>query len=100
MADKDALAATAAALRVLAHPDRLQLVMIIRQGRFCVGDLADTCGIRASATSEHLRLMETSGLLKKEREGQKIYYSASHPLITGAVDVILSSFEGITGLRQ
>jgi len=47
--------------------------------RFNVGELARVCKIQNHMASEHLRLMQRSGLLSSQRDGRKIYYTVTNP---------------------
>lgn len=48
------------------------------QGRLCVSDIAKTFGISMSLASQHLKILEITGLLRREKEGRTVYY---HPRI-------------------
>lgn len=39
-----------------------------------VNDLAKLVGISASAVSQHLRILSITGLVVRERSGQRVYY--------------------------
>ena|SRR5438876_811237 len=70
----DALAQAAECLKILAHPHRLRMIQMLLHGRYTVGQLAEACGIPSHMASEHLRLMQRSGLLASKKEGRKAYY--------------------------
>lgn len=40
----------------------------------CVSSVADKVGITTAGASQHLRILEQAGLIKKLRKGQKICY--------------------------
>lgn len=61
-------------LRTIAHPHRLRMIQMLRQGRFTVGELAEACEIPSPMASEHLRLMQHCSLLESHREGRKVFY--------------------------
>lgn len=67
--------ALAALFRALADPTRVRLIAALEQTELCVGDLAATVGLSDSATSHHLRLLRSLGLVRTRREGRAIYYS-------------------------
>ena len=75
----DALGEAAECLKVLAHPHRLRMIQMLLRGRYTVGELADACGIPSHMASEHLRLMQRSGLLAGQKEGRKAYYEIAEP---------------------
>lgn len=69
----------AAALRVLAHPQRLQMVERLMERDHTVGELADALGVAQSACSQHLNLMRAHGLLASKRNGREVHYRVVNP---------------------
>ncbi len=66
-------------LRTLAHPHRLRMIQVLLRGQYTVGELAEACGIPSHMASEHLRLMQRSGLLTSEKDGRKVHYQIAEP---------------------
>lgn len=79
MLPMEALENAAACLKVMAHPVRLRIVDILMQGEFPVRDIAEMCEVRHNQVCEHLRLMQSCGLLTSERHGQMVYYKIASP---------------------
>ena len=75
----------AAALRVLAHPQRLAIVERLLEEELTVGELAAALEIPPAACSQHLSLMRAHGLLAAGRRGRSVYYRVVDP---AAVHVI------------
>jgi DNA-binding transcriptional ArsR family regulator len=46
----------------------------LTRDRLCVSDIARIHGISMSLASQHLKVLEVTGLLTREREGRSIYY--------------------------
>ena len=65
----------ALAYKVLGDPNRLKIVMALRNVEMCVCDLAAFTGLTDSAVSHQLRRLKDLALVKSRREGQIIYYS-------------------------
>jgi DNA-binding transcriptional ArsR family regulator len=61
--------------RVLGDPNRLKIVIALRNVEMCVCDLAAFTGLTDSAVSHQLRRLKDLALVKSRREGQIIYYS-------------------------
>ncbi|MBI4117860.1 MAG: winged helix-turn-helix transcriptional regulator [Parcubacteria group bacterium] len=60
----------------LSDKRRFQIFkLFIKHGQFCVTDIAKIFNITAAASSQQLKIMEQTGILKKERVGQTICYS-------------------------
>ncbi len=60
---------------LLSDPIRLKIILLLRDGEMCVGDLAETLGISQPKVSYHLKLMHTENLLQRRTEGTWSYYS-------------------------
>lgn len=81
-------------LRTLSHPVRLQMVDMLLQGRYTVGELAEACGVLHHMASEHLRLMQHCQLLGREKEGRKTYYTIAEPGLAAIMHCIHNRFGG------
>lgn len=79
MLPMDALESAAACLKVMAHPVRLRIVDILMQGEFPVREISEMCEVKQHQACEHLRLMQSCGLLRSERRGQMVYYRIASP---------------------
>ena len=75
--------------RVLGDPNRLKIVMALRNVEMCVCDLAAFTGMSESAVSHQLRRLKDLTLVKKRRAGQIIYYALDDECVTGLLDVSL-----------
>ena len=90
--DLAALAEAAECLRTLAHPHRLRMVQMLLRGRFSVGELAEACEIPSHMASEHLKLMQRTGLLSAERDGRFVYYSVAEPHLANIMGCVEARF--------
>ena len=68
--------------RVLGDPNRLKIVMALRNVEMCVCDLAAFTGLSDSAVSHQLRRLKDLALVKSRRDGQIIYYSLDDEHVT------------------
>ena len=73
--------------RVLGDPNRLKIVMVLRNLEMCVCDLAAFTGLSESAVSHQLRRLKDLALVKSRRDGQIIYYSLDDEHVTGLLEV-------------
>jgi DNA-binding transcriptional ArsR family regulator len=97
LTDLDALEQAAECLRTLAHPHRLRMIQLLLRGRYTVGELAEACGIPSHMASEHLRLMQRSGLLSSEKEGRKAFYQIAEPHLANIMACVEARFGGRSG---
>ena len=61
--------------KVLGDPNRLKILMALRDVEMCVCDLAAFLGLTESAISHQLRRFKDLALVKSRRDGQVIYYA-------------------------
>mgnify|MGYP000706177089 FL=1 len=73
--------------RVLGDPNRLKIVLVLRDVEMCVCDLAAFTGLSESAMSHQLRRLKDLALVKSRREGQIIYYTLDDEHVTKLLDV-------------
>ena len=66
-------------LKVLAHPQRIKIIALLRAGPLTVGEIAKELETQSHMASEHLRLMQRCQFLGSTREGRKIYYEIAEP---------------------
>ena len=91
--DIHALSEAAECLRILAHPNRLQIVQMLLTGKkYSVGDIAVACELTQPTTSDHLRLMQRCGFLDSVRDGRTVYYSISEPHLKDIMSCIQKRF--------
>jgi rhodanese-related sulfurtransferase/predicted transcriptional regulator len=74
----DALADSA---KALANGRRAELVDVLAQGERSVEELAEEIDQTVANTSQHLQRLLRSGLVESRREGTRIYYSLSSPVV-------------------
>ncbi len=59
----------------LGDPNRYKIMKILyRNEDVCVSEVATRIGISTAGVSQHMRILEQAGLIKKTRKGQKICY--------------------------
>jgi DNA-binding transcriptional ArsR family regulator len=73
--------------RVLGDPNRLKIVMALRNVEMCVCDLAAFTGLSESAVSHQLRRLKDLTLVKKRRAGQIIYYALDDGHVATLLDI-------------
>ena len=59
----------------LSDPKRCLIFRsFLKQEKLCVSDISKTLGISMSLASQHLKILEITGLLTRKREGRVIYF--------------------------
>jgi len=71
----------------LSDPVRLRILQSLREGPLSVGEIHRDCRLKQANTSKHLRVLREAGLVSPHREGTKVHYTISEPLIFGLCDL-------------
>ena len=74
-----------AALRAVAEPTRLRLVVLCARGELTVSELTQILGQSQPRVSRHLKLLCEAGLLDRFREGSWVFYRLSQRGPAGAL---------------
>lgn len=84
-------------LKALAHPTRLQILDILKNGEKCVCVIVPELQMEQSNVSRHLNVLKKEGLLTSRKEGLKVFYRVSNPrvfvLIEAARELLKSHWE-------
>jgi len=90
--DKASLESAAECLRTIAHPCRLRMIEVLLKEERSVGELSDACGIPSHMASEHLRILKDRGLLKSRRQGRKVFYGVTEPMLANIINCVGRKF--------
>ena len=79
--------------KAVAHPLRIAILEILKDGEQCVCDIAEYVGSERSNVSRHLSVMVGAGILGHRKEGLKVIYNLKTPCI-------LNFFSCVTGVLK
>ncbi len=68
-------------LGAAAHPIRLAIIELLKEGEQCVCDIAARVGAKRSNVSRHLAVMVKAGILEHRKDGLRMMYSLKTPCI-------------------
>ena len=84
-------------VQALAHPIRIAIADLLKQGERCVCDIADHIGAERSNVSRHLSVMLKAGVVSTRKEGVMVFYELRTPCILNflacATDVLRHNLE-------
>ncbi len=63
--------------RLMGDASRLKIVLSCLNKARCVSDIADETGLSLSLVSHHLRLLRAARMVRAERQGKQVFYSAA-----------------------
>jgi ArsR family transcriptional regulator, lead/cadmium/zinc/bismuth-responsive transcriptional repressor len=70
---------------LLGDATRLRIVLACLPAPIAVGDIAAALQLSSSLVSHHLRLLRAARIVKAERQGKQVFYSAADAHITGVL---------------
>jgi ArsR family transcriptional regulator len=70
----------------LAHPARLEILELLRQGECCVCHIQAMLDQRQAYISQHLNVLRRAGLVVSRKDGLRVYYKATDPEIFDLID--------------
>ncbi|HRQ37008.1 MAG TPA: metalloregulator ArsR/SmtB family transcription factor [Chloroflexota bacterium] len=85
----DPFIAQASYFKALAHPARLQILAVLRQGEACVCHLEAILQKRQAYISQQLMVLKEAGLLAERKEGLFVFYSLADPHLPTILDSCL-----------
>jgi DNA-binding transcriptional ArsR family regulator len=86
----NAYALQAELLKVLAHPVRLQILDVLRDGEQCVCHLQAVLGLRQAYVSQQLMELRELGLVTDRKEGLRVFYRVRDSSVYAILDVARS----------
>ena len=72
----------------LNHPQRMKILVLLKEQTLNVGELTVKMGIPQSSVSRHLRVLRERGLVRAEREGTTIWYALAEPELATIIDIL------------
>ncbi|MDX2286659.1 MAG: metalloregulator ArsR/SmtB family transcription factor [Bacteroidia bacterium] len=92
--DKVLLVKTASSLKAIAHPVRLAIIDLLRDGkRLNVTQIHKALGTEQAVTSQHLGILKEKDVLGSKRQGKHAYYFLKHPTLLDVIQTIMSTYE-------
>ena len=63
------------AIKAIADENRLRMLGMLKGKTLCVCEIAEVLGLAQSTVSRHLKILEDSGLVHREKDGLWVEYS-------------------------
>jgi DNA-binding transcriptional ArsR family regulator len=79
--------------QALAHPTRIAIVEILRDGEQSAGALIERLEVEQANASQHLAVLRGKQIVTSRREGNQVFYSLRDPLIGDVLDIMRRYFE-------
>lgn len=72
----------------MAHPKRILVLNLLKEGDMTVNELVEKTGISQANLSQHLSILRRLGLLQARRVGANVHYSIADHRIVEACELV------------
>lgn len=79
--------------KALAHPTRIRILELLRNGEKSVGELQQQLASEGSTISQQLAILRMKNLVETRKAGNSIYYRLRDPQVNELLDVARRIFE-------
>lgn len=78
--------------QALAHPTRIAIVELLRDGELPAGKLIERLGLEQANASQHFSVLRAKQIVVNRKEGNQVFYSLRSPLLIEVLDVMRRYF--------
>lgn len=78
--------------KALAHPLRIAILELLRDGPLSVGELQERTGVAGSSISQQLAVLRGRSIVVAERSGTTVHYHVADPEIHSLLDAARQIF--------
>jgi len=75
ISDEEKIFEVADKLKLLGNNTRLKIIIILQYGELCVCEISEIINLSIPATSQQLKMLRQSNILKLRNKGKTAYYS-------------------------
>ncbi|HKF50504.1 MAG TPA: metalloregulator ArsR/SmtB family transcription factor [Terracidiphilus sp.] len=83
--------------QALAHPTRIAILDLLREGELPVRGFADRLKLEQANLSQHLAILRAKQLVSTRKAGNQVFYSVRDPIIWKVLDLMRSYFQNRVG---
>src|ERR1051325_6388566 len=78
--------------QALAHPTRIAILELLRDGEMSARAIIDRLGIEQANASQHLAILRSRQIVTNRKEGNQVFYSLRDPLLIEVLDIMRRYF--------
>ena len=79
--------------QALAHPTRIAIVELLREGEMPAGKLIERLGLEQANASQHLSVLRSKPIVGNRKEGNQVFYSLRSTLLIEVLDIMRRYFQ-------
>jgi ArsR family transcriptional regulator len=78
--------------QALAHPTRIAMVELLRNGEMSAGQLIEQLGVEQANASQHLGVLRSKQIVVNRKEGNQVFYSLRDAVLIEVLDILKRYF--------
>ncbi|NUM55674.1 MAG: winged helix-turn-helix transcriptional regulator [Candidatus Hydrogenedentes bacterium] len=78
--------------RALAHPTRVAIVEILREGEHSAGAILERLELEQANVSQHLAVLRAKGIVSSRKDGNQVIYSLKHQMLVDVLEIMRQYF--------
>jgi ArsR family transcriptional regulator len=78
--------------QALAHPTRIAILELLRDGELSAGTLIDKLALEQANVSQHLAILRAKQLVLTRKSGNQVFYSVRDPIIIKVLNLMRTYF--------
>lgn len=78
--------------QALAHPTRVAVAECLKEGEVSAGAILERLGVEQANLSQHLAVMRAKGVVTSRKEGNQVFYTLRHPMLSDVLDIMRQYF--------
>src|SRR5690242_2249798 len=79
--------------QALAHPTRIAMIDLLRDGEVAAGAFTDLLGVEPANVSQHLAILRSKRIVTNRKQGNQVFYSLRDPCLIEVLDIMRRYFE-------
>jgi ArsR family transcriptional regulator len=78
--------------QALAHPTRIAIVELLRDGEVPAGRIFERLGVEQANASQHLAVLRARQVVVNRKEGNQVFYRLRDPVLIQVLDIMKDYF--------
>ena len=78
----------ASIFQAIAHPTRIAIVEILRNGELSAGAIQERLAVEQANLSQHLTILRNRQIVVNRKEGNQVFYSLRDPSLVQVLDLM------------
>jgi|SRR5579883_2022057 len=79
--------------QALAHPTRIAILDLLREGELTVGAFAERLNLEQANLSQHMAILRARQMVTTRKAGNQVFYAVRDPLIWKVLDLMKRYFQ-------